>query len=250
MKVDTEALVEHLKLVSMNGRISEIAFGEELAVELVDTDQEIVVRGKSKIAMTEGFALSDVMDFRKIVKAFKGEIELEVGPKIKITTEQGVINYQTADAAIIESTLKSFDAIVKANFSDPIIISGVPGESLENLRRFLKLLTPDLVELSAVRKGENWWLEAKLINADGHDGVVSLSEADVPAELQPDETTLAEAETSELRTQPMKVSAKAVQDVIDGIELGHGEPLLLGVCGALRIQYGDYEFIISKQIEV
>ncbi len=232
MRVDAKLAADHMKVVALKGRVSEATFGEDFSVEMVDGNEEVVVRGKSsKVKFPDAFSVMDLSDFVKLLDSFSGEVNMEVKDgKVVIGSQIGVASYQTADPATIATTLKNFDKMHATYFEEVMVEAKVLNSFPGNYARFQRLISPDLVEFSM--KGGK--VSARLVSMKGHQ-----------AELVVGEPTKVEKEDFKF-----KVSAQALTDVLGGFLTTQAHALGLVVGKALKLTLDeDYTFLISPQAE-
>lgn len=236
MKIDAALLTAHLRLVSMKGRIQSVVFLKDFAVEVVDSDEEVVLKATSILSFTHTFAVMDLSDFLKIIDSFVGELDFEIRKdgKLIIDSAIGTISYQLADPDTIDTTLKSFTKIQNSQFKDDSFDTTIEVDAsfLDSYNRMAKLISPDLVEFFV--KGAK--LMSKLVSSRGHEAEVEVAKfAEAPSK------------STQEKVAACKINADSFKAVLDGILLPGEEKFTMTIDGALRIVYRTYTFIISKQ---
>jgi hypothetical protein len=234
MKINANDLTFHLRLVSMKDRIPTVAFGKDFSAEVVDIDDEVVLKVGKTVKFPSEFAVMDLKDFLRIVNSFSGDIDFEIkDTKLVIDSAIGRINYQLADPKSVETTLKNFDSIESDSFGKDTVSLEVDSGFLDSYNRFVKLVNPDIVEFSVSGKK----LVIKLVSTRGHEGEVEISQFDK-----------APSKSMAEKINSCKVSAKALSAVLDGIHLPEEETFVMSLDTAVKIVYRDaYTFIISRR---
>lgn len=231
MKVDSKLLADHLHIVGMKGRITEASFGPDFAVEMVDENTEVVVKGKSpKVSFPDSFAVMDLSDFARLIDSFSGEVNLDIKDgKAVIGSPIGVVSYQTADPSTVRSTIKNFADLITKFKNEVQAVVKVSNSFPSDYARFQRLISPDLVELG-MKDGK---IAATLMSMKGH-----RAEIFVGSPMQPVDKV------------KFKLSAHALTDVVSSLVTTQSHEIVMTVGKALILQLDlDYTFAISPQAE-
>lgn len=233
MKVDAKVVADHVNMVAMGGRMTEVVLGPDFKAQVADEAEEIMMRAKVKgVKFPETFGVIHASEFAKILKSFNSEVDLELKDGKLVMKEGGVVVvYQTAAIDAIDTTIKSF---TKADntVSETLVVKTQPEEGfLANYSKYRKLISPDLVEIAT--KGK--MLVLRLVNVKGHSAEVPIGNAEM---------------LSDEKFEGFKVSAAAFSDVLAGVSQGEDDQLEFAVGVVLRVNFRTYTFLVKPQVEL
>jgi len=233
MKIDAKVVADHLSMVAMGKRITEVVLGPNFTAQVADEAEEVMLHATVKgVKFKERFGVMHIGEFAKILGSFGEEVDIELNDG-KLVMKSGAVTvwYQTADVDKISSTLTSFKDADKV-ISSGIVVEAEPAEGfLGDFTKYQKLISPDLVELAVKNKK----LVLRLISMKGHRAEVVVGTAEVAKKKKFD---------------GFKVSAAALTDVLSGVKPTEEDQLKFSVGKALKIEFRTYTFLVSPQVEL
>lgn len=241
-KVDAGVLSQHLKTLSMKGRIEEATFGKDFCIIVSDVDDEVAVKAASTMTFPEEFAVGDLKQFAKIVGFFKGEIEISLESGQLILNQDGALFFfQCADKDTIPEA-PDFDTVEAQMLGDKPLSVRVSGAAIAKLDGFRKLLDSDIVQFTLV---EGTVRARQISNATMHEAETELGEVENERVLKSHEKAMVD----------FKVSGAALRDLMDGIVMDPDDSddvIMFDFGESLRIRYegGNYTFLVSPQVPV
>ncbi len=233
MKIDAKVVADHLSMVAMGKRITEVVLGPNFTAQVADEAEEVMLKATVKgVTFKEKFGVMHVGEFVKILASFGSEVDVELEDGKLVMKSAGVtVWYQTADIDKIGSTLTSFGDADKV-IAKTIVVESTPEEGfLTAFTKYQKLINPDLVEIAVKSKK----LVLRLISMKGHRAEVTIGTAEVAAKK---------------KFSSFKVSAAALSDVLSGVKPNEEDQLKFEVGDALKISFRTYAFLVSPQVEL
>lgn len=236
MKIDAKIVADHLRMVSVGKRITEVVLGPDFSAQVADDAEAVMMNASLKgVKFKPRFGVMDVSELAKILASFGEEVDVELTKDGKLVMKSGTVTvwYQTSDVDKIASTINSFKNADKI-ISKSIIIEAEPEEGfLANFMKYQKLISPDLVDVGL--KGKK--LVLRLISMKGHSAEVVVGNADVAAKKKKD-------------FKGFKVAADVLVDVLAGLKPNEEDQLKFSVGSALKVVFRTYAFLVSPQVEL
>lgn len=233
MKINAKVVADHLSMVAMGKRITEVVLGPNFGAQVADDAEAVMlcatVKGEK---FKPKFGVMDIGEFAKILASFGEEVDIDLSDgKLVMKGGGTTVWYQTADVDKISSTLTSFKEADKV-ISSSIVVKAEPEEGfLAGFTKYRKLIGPDLVEIAT--KGKK--LVMRLISMKGHKAEVVVGKAEV---------------AKRKKFTSFKVSADVLSDVLSGVKPAEEDQLEISVGKALRIGFRTYTFLVSPQVEL
>jgi len=234
VKVDATIVSDHLNMVAMGGRMTEVVLGPNFAAEVADEAEEVMMRAKLKgVKFPDKFGVMHVSEFARVLGSFGDKLDVELKDGKLVMKEGGVtVLYQTADVDTIPTTIDSFTKADK-HVAKGMVVETTPDEGfLDTFTKYQRLIGPDLIEVAV--KGKKMVL--RLISMKGH-----------RVEMPVGKAVMAKKNA---KFDGLKVSAAAFADVLSGVRAEESDQLTLSVGQVLRVSFRSYTFLVSPQVEI
>lgn len=233
MRVPSQVVADHLSMVAMGKRITEVVLGPNFAAQVADEAEAVMLHATVKsVKFKPKFGVMHIGEFAKILASFGEEVDIELTDGKLVMKSGGVtVWYQTSDVDKIGSTLTSFKEADKV-ISGSVVVKAEPEEGfIASFTKYQKLIGPDLVEIAL--KGKK--LVMRLISMKGHKAEVIVGAAEV---------------AKKKKFAGFKVSADVLTDVLSGVKPNEEDQIKFSVGKALRIEFRTYKFLVSPQVEL
>ncbi len=114
VKIPATTLTSLVKMVMLNGKITEAVFRERLRVTLTDPNDEILLNAIPELDTTFEFAIADLKDFLKVLQSLKDDVDVSYKEgKLVLKSGKTTVRYQTAEPKTIRGEIpeNNFDSI-------------------------------------------------------------------------------------------------------------------------------------------